>query len=60
MNIQAGKIVYTGTRGCVIQTEYNPGSYMDLGLPRPHYVVEYRGDTILRTDDFEQAKEAAE
>ena len=60
MNIQSGKIIYTGTRGQVVQCEYNPGNYLDLGLPRPQYVVEYRGDTVLRTDDLDQALEVAQ
>ena len=59
MTIQIGKIVYTGTTGTVVKCEYPPGYYMDSGRPRPKYVVEYRGDTVLRTDDLAQAKEAA-
>lgn len=60
MYITSGKIVYQGTRGVVIQAEYNPAHYMTVGLPRPKYVVEYLGDTILRTDSLDRAKEAAE
>ena len=60
MTIQIGNIVYTGTKGTVVKCEYPPGYYMDSGRPRPKYVVEYRGDTVLRTDDLAQAKEVAQ
>jgi hypothetical protein len=58
--IHHGRTVFEGTRGCVVEIEYNPGNYLDLGLPRPQYAVEYKGDTLFRTDSLEQARQAVE